>query len=227
MALLTDSIFPYEYERTGRWYRREIERPEFMEPGLRLVRTKVKMINFYRDSDSDISDIATTQAMVHTEPNEVVYYHGTTDTHATNILERGIDLKKSRARQDFSNGNGFYVTQDIDKAVEWAKRKARGGTGAIIAFRISKDLEREEPHLSLEVHTARREQLWRKVVSYFRKGVYDSEVVSLVQNQKFITGPVSDVRTTPYDFDQTCIRDADYAKRFGRLQNILFVIFIA
>ncbi|CAG5114459.1 unnamed protein product [Candidula unifasciata] len=228
MAISTHSMlrFPYGSGLTNTLFEQEIERPGSVEPGFLPVRSKVKMINLSGSALLNIPSIAMFQLQPNTGYNETVYYHSTTSAFAVNILNSGIDLTKSRTRKDFSYGNGFYVTKDIDKAVDWAHRKARGGTGAIIAFKISIDMEREEPHLSLEAGTARGMELWRKVVYFFRKGIYDPEVVSLVQNKKFITGPVATVNTTPYNFNQTCIHDADYAKRFGRLQNILFVIFI-
>ena len=49
-------------------------------------------------------------------------YHGTILQHAINILENGIDLKKSKPFLDF--GRGFYTTPDIEMARNMAFRIA-------------------------------------------------------------------------------------------------------
>lgn len=200
-------------------------RPGAAEPyGWPETRT-VRMINCLRGS-VNLEFIAMNEVLNNTANDEVVYYHSTTSDYAKDILKHGIDLTKSRLRQDFSNGNGFYVMKDINRAIKWANKRASGGTGAIIAFKISRNLEKEEPHLSLEVQTQEGRALWTKIVTYFRKGGISSDVPLLVQGQKFISGPAGKANTTPYDFTQTCILDPEYAKRYGRLENISFVMFI-
>ena len=46
--------------------------------------------------------------------NGVTYwFHATDHTSALNIIGNGIDLDKSRAALDFSDGSGFYLTRYV------------------------------------------------------------------------------------------------------------------
>lgn len=49
-------------------------------------------------------------------------YHGTNQSSALSIINDGIDLSKSKKFLDF--GPGFYMTDNIKKAENWARRKA-------------------------------------------------------------------------------------------------------
>ena len=49
-------------------------------------------------------------------------YHGTDQRSALSIINSGIDLSKSKKFLDF--GPGFYMTDNIEKAKNWARRKA-------------------------------------------------------------------------------------------------------
>ena len=49
-------------------------------------------------------------------------YHGTNQSSALSIINDGIDLSKSKKFLDF--GPGFYMTDNIKKAKNWARRKA-------------------------------------------------------------------------------------------------------
>lgn len=48
-------------------------------------------------------------------------YHGTNQSSALSIINDGIDLSKSKKFRDF--GPGFYMTDNIKKAENWARRK--------------------------------------------------------------------------------------------------------
>lgn len=49
-------------------------------------------------------------------------YHGTDIFSAKDICDGNIDISKSSKRTDF--GQGFYTTDDFERAAQWAYRKA-------------------------------------------------------------------------------------------------------
>lgn len=50
-----------------------------------------------------------------------ICYHGTIKRDGEYIREQGIDLNKSRYATDF--GKGFYVTNNLKQAEQWARIK--------------------------------------------------------------------------------------------------------
>ena len=55
------------------------------------------------------------------ESQKVVLFHGTDHQSACDILFRGIDLCQGRKKRDFSCGSGFYLTDNTEEALNWAK----------------------------------------------------------------------------------------------------------
>ncbi|XP_067023728.1 uncharacterized protein [Acropora muricata] len=49
-----------------------------------------------------------------------VLYHGTDHQSAVNILFQGINLSAGRQNRDFSSRSGFYLTKNMDEAINWA-----------------------------------------------------------------------------------------------------------
>ncbi|MGC0423537.1 RHS repeat-associated core domain-containing protein [Embleya sp. AB8] len=66
-------------------------------------------------------------------------YHATTVPALENILQNGIVVDYSKRHADF--GVAFYVTNDINQAIDWAKRASGEGSGqgVILHFRVPKD----------------------------------------------------------------------------------------
>ena len=52
-----------------------------------------------------------------------VYFHGTDTGGDEHIIENGIEFDKGKEAQYFSDGNGFYVTNNFDEADTWANRR--------------------------------------------------------------------------------------------------------
>ncbi|BFZ14116.1 hypothetical protein BsWGS_17155 [Bradybaena similaris] len=165
---------------------------------------------------------------------EKIYYHGSNDHNVRSIIENGIDVTRSTRPIDFSCGGGFYVTKDFSKAVDWSRRVVgwKRGRQAVIAFKISQSLRKEEPHLALKVDTTTNRKWWECVVSHFRHGGVSPDVKNTLKDVKFIKGRVANTKwlgdeetPRPYGFTQLCIRNQDYAQRFGSLANVAFVLF--
>ncbi|SFC27691.1 DUF6531 domain-containing protein [Streptomyces aidingensis] len=70
-------------------------------------------------------------------PCMVDLYHATLSNHAATIRRNGIDPGFSTRPTDFGRG-GFYVTNDLGQASDWARKleQRRGGTGEILHFRV-------------------------------------------------------------------------------------------
>ena len=126
-------------------------------------------------------------------------FHGTDHASALNIARQGIDLERSEPGKDFSDGYGFYLSTDMEKAHEWPMRRAlakkRGSSTAVLVFKASKDLFEES---NGRVFPDANDD-WKSVVTFFRKrkGHYESPVkfTKDQRNQykklKFIFGPMS------------------------------------
>ena len=61
-------------------------------------------------------------SILYKEENVIVLYHGTTLKSAISSYKEGINIRAGKQKTDF--GPGFYMTDDYDRAVKWAKRKA-------------------------------------------------------------------------------------------------------
>ena len=55
-------------------------------------------------------------------PGKQTWYHGTTGHAGSNILQYGIQLEAGRKYQDFSNGNSFYLTNNLQSSIDWSKQ---------------------------------------------------------------------------------------------------------
>ena len=71
------------------------------------------------------------------QPPVLDLYHGTAARHAETIRRDGIDLTYGRPDSDF--GKGFYVTRDLDQAVEWMKHQTRGEPGSVLHYQVPAD----------------------------------------------------------------------------------------
>ena len=69
---------------------------------------------------------------------DIVLYHGTTDTSVADILN-AVDPTKGSYRKDF--GRGFYTTTRLDKALDWANVKSQmtGDSAAVVEFTVTRN----------------------------------------------------------------------------------------
>lgn len=215
------------------WFLMKVTRNPTAEPIGKPNSSKINVINC-GNSDTGYFHTITEGFRSSLMEGEIIYYHGTNAESANSILETGINLGKSTPRQDFSNGVGFYVTPDLEKAVRKAKIKASmynipWRQGAIIGFRICEKLRKEKRHLTLTLETEADKMVWTNVVLHYRNGEKSPDMSQALKHMKFIEGPAARYREkipTPYwNYNQFCIREKDYARRFGSLENICFVIF--
>lgn len=222
----------YRHDVTDQWLDVIIERPQAAEPHGGANRCTFRVYNMGR-VEPNLSEFLRTPS---TERMHM-FYHGTDAISAKKILQNGIDLTRSIRSLDFSNedsGGGFYVSDNFKSAKEWSRRVGRrvGSFPAVIGFKITDSLKNEQPHLSLTTNSNSERELWQNTVLHFRTGRRFPNVTAVTSGVKYIEGPVCTNRrfhsyTIPEsrDFNQLCIRDSDYASRFGSPENIAFVIF--
>ncbi|KAJ7340144.1 hypothetical protein OS493_002871 [Desmophyllum pertusum] len=71
------------------------------------------------------------------DERNIVLFHGTDHQSAKNILDRGIYLCAGRQKRDFSCGKGFYLTNSLDEALNWAKSTT--AKPAIVTFQVNRE----------------------------------------------------------------------------------------
>ena len=149
-----------------------------------------------------------------------LFFHGTNHEFAVDIIENGIDLKKGTKRGDFSNGNGFYVTDDFEAAFEWAGSKYKRSSRAVLVFRVGSD--RFDGYNSKNLCWRNQEEEWRRIVKTCRSGVGLTE-----KDYDCIEGPMANVSrkhvtVKPRSY-QLCILSDDMAECFDEcIHSVVF-----
>ena len=147
-----------------------------------------------------------------------VFFHGTSHDHARNIIHGGIKLTKGGKRKDFSDGEGFYLTNQFDEALKnkWASN--RPSVSAVLVFRV-RIADLREGRQALDLRTD--EEQWKSVISAFRSG----ESTEQFQHYEFIEGPMSSISRgnqslcNPIfhgDTYQLCVKRDNCAELFDR-----------
>jgi hypothetical protein len=97
-------------------------------------------------------------------------------------------LGKSNRPNDFSNGSGFYLSDNFSEALKWAeKRSTIGSFSAVLRYKVPKQKLKDSDglHLSEDV------DLWRKIVRYFRSDFSIEKDMKCYRKKDFIVGPLS------------------------------------
>ena len=162
-----------------------------------------------------------------------VFYHGTRAKDAKCIIEDGIDLSKGKGKLDFSDGNGFYVTNKFAEVwpnTKWDLGKPpRPSCSTVLIYKIKKDdLRRSDLRgLDLTNNTNEVQEEWKEVVTTFRNG---KATESYKQDFDYIEGPVcGDPKTAKCYYYPTkpvyqlCVRSERCAELFDRgLHSVIF-----
>ena len=168
------------------------------------------------------------------DDNYEIFYHGTTAAQVRFILD-GIDLSAGGKMKDFSDKDGFYLTNDFDNVwpdVIWGKRKPRCST--VLIFKVDKSELRKYAALDLWSNwNAQVEEKWRKVVSTFRTGESkELEALKRNLNVDFIEGPLcagakTNLRANSCiplnNIYQLCVRSERCAELFDK--SLLSIVF--
>ena len=215
--------YPYDEDKTNEWF----ELPE----GSIQREHAVKAINIKEESDasgecSTILDKVQTYLQSLSATDYEVLFHGTGHANAIDITEKGIDVKKGKPRQDFSNGDGFYLGDSFDEARKWPKSRGHPNP-AVMVFRVRKSELRRDDGKYLDLRSDKK--YWRLVVSQFRSGRPDRKFIKDIKKYEFIEGPMASISNNnpkPSQKDgthQLCVRKDECAELFdGNLQAVIF-----
>ena len=168
------------------------------------------------------------------------FVHGTNHQSAKNIIEKGILLGEGAARQDFSDGSGFYLGNDLEEAVKWARHRYDDGEAVLIYQVDKKELRGDNNEKGLDLRNDEDEDEdedeWERVVTEYRLTGYgrrqkkpSQAYRNKLKKNHFIEGPMASVsRTNPTPQEkvgtyQLCVRKEACAKLFDR--SLSYVIF--
>ena len=159
----------------------------------------------------------------------VVLFHGTDHQSACDILFRGIDLCQGRQKRDFRCGSGFYLTDNSEEALNWAKNTT--AKPALLVFKVNRQeyLDHAE-----KLNLFENEQRWIEIVSSFRSEKKTAKTRKSLRAYDLIEGPVARKRRnevsdeTVYDPKpssyQMCLNSDDFADTFRKtLHSIIFL----
>lgn len=155
-----------------------------------------------------------------------VYFHGTGHAGAQNIIETGIRLRAGEAKQDFSCGDGFYVFQNFDEALDWAGKRHRNP--AVLCFCVNEtELRGDKNDKGLKLCS--NKQQWEEVVSKFWQGK-KKKLMKEIGDYQFIEGPQASWQDRrphkPIQLNgtyQLCVRQNICARLFDR--SLHFALF--
>ena len=224
------SRFPYKKRILDKWFVEKVNRANDDDDA-----TEVHMINVITKNGSlnrvreKIDEYNTRK-----KPEDCLYFHGTDHESAKNILQNGIFLDEGDKACDFSHGHGFYVTDDLEYALDYAHSKVKAAA-AVIIFNISYSVITRFRGLDLSGPDQRDN--FKSVTKYFRSGKQQSNIphrklYNTINNADYISGPISrDGRASENnrwqrDVTQICIRKEDMASEFGKLPHILGIVFL-
>ncbi|KAJ7340143.1 hypothetical protein OS493_002870 [Desmophyllum pertusum] len=175
------AVFAYQNKTINEWFTHSTDDM----PG-----QVVKMINV--DKNGMESNCFTTQNGVRNFPESLlnngyeIFFHGTRQGSAQNIIEDGIDLKKGKPQKDFSDGDGFYLGNTF--ADVWTARWAsnRPPCSAVLVFRVRRAELREGRN---GLNLWRNIDQWKELVSKFRNGrANERYVCGLNENYDLLKG---------------------------------------
>ena len=226
---LNDNVckFPYEESCIDRWF--SVNVPSGERRNSPSVRVPVINTTSEEAAAGNIEEKISVFNRERARPREKLYFHGTDHNSAKNILEKGISLGSGAKKCDFSHGDGFYVTDNYEYALQYSKKhKAQR---AVILFNISDDCLKGRLDLS---GRERREDL-KSVRKYFQSGAprrnheLTRALMQELRNCKCIIGPISRDGMSSNnweDVQQICIRDEKMAENIGHPYRVVGIVFL-
>lgn len=223
--------FPYEEDKINEWLDHEL-------PSKDNEKHKVlKIINVDRSGRRNKIYMRGQPASFPMSPENdkfEIFVHGTDHKSAKNIIEEGIRLSEGEDAQDFSDGEGFYLGNNFDEALEWAGHKHMDGEAVLIYEVDMGHLRGDNNENGLDLSNNKRK--WLQVVSEYRlSGPGRNEkppskaLRKELEQYNFIEGPMASVskkNPRPRQKDgtyQLCIRNTACAALFDRCLS--YVIF--
>ena len=120
-------------------------------------------------------------------PRTKLLFHGTDHESVLNILNQGIDIHVGQQKRDFSDGSGFYLTNDLEHSVSLAFGKT--SKPAVLVYQVPPEMLTTFHKLSLCGEEYETE--WEALVSQFRSGRPSRKLRKSLEKFDFIEGPRS------------------------------------
>ena len=222
-----DSRFPLKENYTKIWF--QLPEQTSDEENDKVPVSHINIQNLVREESLACSSIhSSLVGLLTKEDQNTVLFHGTDHQSACDILFRGIYLCQGRQKRDFSYGSGFYLTDNSEEALNWAKNTT--AKPALLVFQLNR-----QEHLtdSEKLNLFNDEQRWYEIVPSFRSGVNTARTRKSLASYDLIEGPVSTMKanesTRKFVFSpkplsyQMCLISDSCADTFRQsLRSILF-----
>ena len=221
--------FPFQAILTNSWFQLISRTDE--ESECEVSSSEVHIMNLVTE-ESNVGN--TTQAIrngfLPRDEDHVLLYHATDHFSAADIFLRGIDLCAGRQKRDFSCGSGFYLTNSLDSALDWAKSTT--AKPAILVFQVNHQILNDARRLNLD----NNEERWSEIVSSFRSGRRTARMRKSLNSFDLIEGPAATLTASESSDEvlfepkasshQICLVSEDYAEKFHQtLHSIIFYYF--
>ncbi|PFX12165.1 hypothetical protein AWC38_SpisGene23916 [Stylophora pistillata] len=177
--------FPFESNKTNEWFGLSPSDCKlYKEDPLRDVITANVVAK-----ENETSITKELLSGISASPNSQLLFHGTDHQSALDILNgRGIYLSAGSQKRDFSSGKGFYLTDNITSALDWAKCKTV--KPAILIFQL-RDFSSNNKTRRFSLNAPEDLQKWREIVSSFRSGKPSVKIEQILSEYDLIEGPVA------------------------------------
>jgi len=220
--------FPFESDLTNSWFK--LPNTDYEESESSLDPCHVNINNLVTTESNALKDIRSKlDCLLSQRDWETALYHGTDHHSAADILFRGIDLRAGRQNRDFSCGSGFYLTENLDEAVNWATSTT--AKPAILVFLLNHE---ENLDSAKRLNLNNDQAKWHEIVTSFRSGRRTAETWKSVGAYDLIEGPQATMRydeasrqllwkPKPSSY-QMCLISDDFAETFEKtLHSIIFL----
>lgn len=140
-------------------------------------------------------------------------------------MKEGIDLEKGTKKGDFSNGRGFYLTDEFHTAFEWADSRFHQSQAAVLVFRVDRSCLGEYQRNSMNLFGKDARDEWANVLRKCRSGIGLGK--KALRGINFIEGPMANiskanVRAVSNSY-QLCILKEEMAEAFDKcLHSVVF-----
>jgi len=220
--------FPFESDLTNSWFQlppnTDVEVSE-NDPNP----CRVNIMNFVTTKSNALKGLRSKlDGFLSQSDGATVLYHGTDHRSARNILSRGICLTAGRLKRDFSCGTGFYLTMNLDEAVNWALSTTK--KPAILVFQVNRKHLDSAKRLDLNNDEGR----WHEIVTSFRSGTGTANTRKSVSAYDLIEGPQAAMsydeasrelvwKRKPSSY-QMCLISDDLAETFKKSLHSIFFL---
>ena len=220
--------FPFESDLTNSWF--QLPNTNYEQSESSLYPCHVNINNLVTTESNALTDIRSKlNGFLSQRDWATALYHGTDHHSAVDILFRGIDLRAGRRNRDFSCGSGFYLTKNLDEAVNWAASTTT--KPAILVFHVNHE---GNLNSAKRLDLNNDEEKWYEIVTSFRSGRRTAKTRKSVNAYDLIEGPQAAMsydeasrellwKPKPSSY-QMCLISDDFAETFEKtLHSILFL----